>query len=119
MQDFVATLPYDFGNAVHGWVEVCGNKITIKKGYCWDGATGAVDTKAFMRGSLVHDALYQLIRLGLIDIIFRKLADEVLYDFNIEDGMFKIKAKVVRFMVNTFGGIWLNKGKAKQEIYNV
>ncbi len=36
----------------------------ISKGYAWDGPSGPTfDTLNFMRGSLVHDALYQLIRL--------------------------------------------------------
>ena len=37
--------------------------LRIKTGYAWDGASGpAIDTRNFMRGSLVHDALYQLMR---------------------------------------------------------
>ena len=35
--------------------------LTIRKGYAWDGPSGpTIDTLNFMRGSLVHDALYQL-----------------------------------------------------------
>jgi hypothetical protein len=35
--------------------------LTVKKSYAWDGPSGpTIDTKNFMRGSLVHDALYQL-----------------------------------------------------------
>ena len=42
--------------------------LTIKKGYAWDGPSGpTVDTRNFMRGSLVHDALYQLMREGALD----------------------------------------------------
>ena len=38
--------------------------LTIQPGYAWDGPSGPTwDTPDFMRGSLVHDALYQLIRL--------------------------------------------------------
>ena len=38
-------------------------KLTIKEGYAWDGPSGpVVDTKENMRASLVHDALYQLMR---------------------------------------------------------
>ena len=33
--------------------------LTIRKGYAWDGPSGpTIDTLNFMRGSLVHDALY-------------------------------------------------------------
>src|SRR5260370_31122772 len=37
--------------------------ITIREGYAWDGPSGpTIDTLTFMRGSLVHDALDQLMR---------------------------------------------------------
>ena len=37
--------------------------LIIKRSYAWDGPSGpTIDTKNFMRGSLVHDALYQLMR---------------------------------------------------------
>ncbi len=40
-------------------------KLTIVGGYAWDGPSGpVVDTKENMRASLVHDALYQLMRNG-------------------------------------------------------
>jgi len=40
-------------------LEPDGN-LTIKKKYAWDGPSGpTIDTKTFMRGSLVHDAFYQ------------------------------------------------------------
>ena len=36
--------------------------LTMKKDYAWDGASGpAKDTKTAMRGSGLHDALYQFI----------------------------------------------------------
>ena len=41
--------------------------LTIRTGYAWDGPSGpTIDTKTFMRGSLEHDALYQLIRERLL-----------------------------------------------------
>jgi hypothetical protein len=37
--------------------------LTVKNGYAWDGPSGPVkDTDENMRASLVHDALYQLMR---------------------------------------------------------
>ncbi len=37
--------------------------LKMNQGYAWDGPSGpTIDTKNFMRGSLVHDALYQLMR---------------------------------------------------------
>jgi len=36
--------------------------LIIKNGYAWDGPSGpTIDTPNFMRGSLVHDALYRMV----------------------------------------------------------
>ena len=67
--------------------------LTIKAGYAWDGATNpAWDTKTNMRASLVHDALYQLMREEKISVSFRRQADSLLRDLMVEDGAFKIRA---------------------------
>ena len=67
--------------------------LKIGRDYAWDGPSGpAIDTKSFMRGSLVHDALYQLIREGVLDSKYRKAADEILRTICIEDGMSRIRA---------------------------
>jgi len=70
------------------------SRLTIFKGYCWDGPSGpAIDTKNFMRGSLVHDALYQLMRMGKLDsLIWRNTADRLLRKICREDGMSWIRA---------------------------
>lgn len=61
--------------------------LTIKKGYAWDGASGpTIDTKSTMRGSLVHDALYQLGRLKLLPENGKALADKLFYFILKEDG---------------------------------
>ncbi len=62
-----------------------GNLI-VKNGYAWDGVSGPVkDTKKNLRASLVHDALYQLMRKEKIsaekykdeaDKIFRKICEK-------------------------------------------
>lgn len=69
-------------------------KITIKKGYAWDGPSGpTIDTLNFMRSSLVHDAFYQLMRQGLLDKNkFRKPADKLLQKMSKADGMSALRA---------------------------
>lgn len=64
-------------------------KLTIKKGYAWDGPSGpTVDTLSFMRGSLVHDALYQLMREGSLNRDeFKEKSDRLLQKMCREDGM--------------------------------
>lgn len=77
--------------------------LIIRAGYAWDGASGPTfDTKSSMRGSLAHDALYQLMRLGLLDESFREQADELLQQVCIEDGMLPFRAYVWEKAVRWF-----------------
>ncbi|MBI5043601.1 MAG: hypothetical protein HZC10_07200 [Nitrospirae bacterium] len=62
--------------------------LEIKKGYAWDGPSGpTIDTLNFMRGALVHDVLYQLIRMEKIPYSYKDYADRVLQKICREDGM--------------------------------
>ncbi len=80
-------------------------KLTITKGYSWDGPSGpAIDTKNFMQGSLIHDALYQLIREGKLGRNLRKRSDEILREICIADGMCRLRAWWVYLSVRVFGG---------------
>jgi len=68
--------------------------LIIKRGYAWDGPSGpTLDTLNFMRGSLVHDALYQIMREGkLNNVTYRKPADKLLKDMCKADGMSSLRA---------------------------
>ena len=68
--------------------------LSIVAGYAWDGPSGpAFDTPSFMRASLVHDALYQLMREGHLDPAkYRVIADAEMRLICIEDGMPRIRA---------------------------
>jgi hypothetical protein len=79
----------------------------IKQGYAWDGASGPTfDTKSSMRGSLVHDALYQLMRMGLLAFMWRYVIDKLLQTICVEDGMYRWRAwawfKAVRWAAGSF-----------------
>ena len=85
--------------------------LLIKKGYAWDGPSGpAIDTKNFMRGSLVHDALYQLIRHEHIGANWRAQADLELKRICREDGMSRLRAWWVHRGVQ-----WLGKPSVMPE----
>ena len=89
------------------WVKLSKKgRLTLQKGYAWDGPSGpTIDTRNFMRGSLVHDGLYQLMREGLLDHEeYRKSADDLLRDICVEDGMSKFRAWYVHRAVRTSGG---------------
>ncbi|MFA5804958.1 MAG: DUF1353 domain-containing protein [Melioribacteraceae bacterium] len=68
--------------------------LTLTKGYAWDGPSGpTIDTLTFMRGSLIHDALYQLMREEFLDHKFyRRTADVILRKICREDGMWFLRA---------------------------
>jgi len=97
-------------------------RIKIKKGYSWDGPSGpTADTlfpklyKSFMRGALIHDVLYQSIRLGLLPKSYRKTADEILQEICIEDGMSKIRAWWVYHGVH-FGAWWAASKRHRKKV---
>ncbi|KAA3619948.1 MAG: DUF1353 domain-containing protein [Calditrichaeota bacterium] len=78
-----------------GYVELdAEGNLTITQGYAWDGPSGPTfDTRNFMRGSLIHDALYQLMREKLLDKdTHREPADRLLQSMCREDGMSKLRA---------------------------
>jgi len=79
--------------------------LIIKKGYAWDGPSGpTIDTGNFMRGSLVHDALYQLMRNDrLSKDRWRDEADLELRRMCREDGMSWLRAWWVYHGLKNFG----------------
>lgn len=82
-----------------------GAILLIRSGYAWDGASGPTwDSKCSMRGSLVHDALYQLMRRDLISRDFRKVADKLIYEICIQDGMNRVRAKAWLWALRKFAG---------------
>lgn len=99
--------------------------LTIREGYVWDGPSGpTIDTENFMRGSLVHDALYQALRLGVFLKQFvgangqlwdhdriRLCADEWIKYICLEDGMSSFRAGYVYRVLRVFGAKHAKLGK--------
>lgn len=64
--------------------------LTCQVGFSWNGPSGpAFDTPTFMRGSMFHDAMYALMREGLLDHDYRRSADYMMDKINKEAGMWK------------------------------
>lgn len=79
--------------------------LIIREGYAWDGPSGpTIDTKSFMRGSLVHDVLYQAMRMELLPRSCRQQVDRILHDICIEDGMWRWRAAYVYRLVRRYAG---------------
>jgi len=76
--------------------------LTVKKYYCFDGPSGpTIDTKTNMRGALIHDALYQLMRLGVIAEKYADTANKLFKQICREDGMCWLRAQLYFWGVNT------------------
>ena len=91
---------------VTNFIELQTNgKLTVKKGYAWDGPSGPViDTNQNLRASLVHDALYQLMRHQLLNSrAHRKTADELFRDMCKQDGVSNIRANMYYKALRRFG----------------
>lgn len=119
-QDYTVDIPIrpseDIG-LLHGFISLnTDGKLFIKSGYAWDGPSGpTIDTRNFMRASLVHDALYQLMREGYLDgDIYRKKADLLLREHCMEDGMSAIRAWWVYQGVRFGGGPAADPDKRRQ-----
>lgn len=89
--------------------------LAIRQDYAWDGPSGPTKLLAaivgddlalrtFMRGTLVHDALYQLLREGLLDAKHRITSDQILRRICREDGMSRPRAWWVYRGVRLGGG---------------
>jgi hypothetical protein len=91
--------------------------LIIKKGYAWDGCSGpTLDDKTNMEASLVHDALYQLMRLEIIPHKYRLYADNLFRSLCKKHGMRKFRLwyyyKGVRWFANK-----ASKAISKRKVY--
>ena len=85
-------------------LDINGN-LLVMQGYAWDGPSGPViDTDKNMRASLVHDALYQLMRNEeLSSRTHRKTADKLFKDICKKDGVSNFRASVYYKALRKFG----------------
>jgi len=87
------------------WITFLSDRtFSIKKGYAWDGMSGGmVDTESSMRGSLIHDALYGLLRQNFLPMTMRSEVDDELKRICGVDGMWRWRYKLHRWGLG-FGG---------------
>lgn len=96
------------------YLKLQGQTLTVKTGYAWDGASGvAVDTKTIMRASLVHDALYQLMRMELLPPSYRLEVDNLFIQMCKEDGMSWLRRKYIYTAVRFFGKKFIRPSHSK------
>jgi len=78
--------------------------ILIAKGYAWDGCSGPTwDDKYNMKAGLVHDALYQMLEEGLLEINYRGEVDREFRKILKSEGMSSWRAWYYYKAVRMFG----------------
>lgn len=101
--------PWRFGISIEGFVYLREGSLTIISGYSWDGTSGLPELfdnriEALRRGSLVHDALYQLMREKHLDYRNdREMADKLMQQICLEDGLHPALAWLIYTVLRRFG----------------
>ena len=90
--------------------------LLVKEAYAWDGPSGPVkDTPRNLRASLVHDALYQLMRNDELKTrTHRRAADEEFKRLCKEDGVSKHWASIWFKALRKFGEPAASPGNKKR-----
>ena len=90
--------------------------LRVMNGYAWDGPSGPViDTRENMRASLVHDALYQLMRNGELNARrTRKAADKIFREICKEDGVSSFRANLYYKALRQYGKPATSPGNKKK-----
>jgi hypothetical protein len=113
-EQFCIAVPFD-GEHRGKLISLVEGTLVLEPGYAWDGPSGPTfDTLSFMRASLVHDALYQLMRLGVLDQDCREPADELMRKLCLEDRMSRVRAWYTFQAVRAFGARAASTDRAKQ-----
>jgi hypothetical protein len=94
----------DSPNMVCRHVSYTDGELLIDREFVWDGMTGMVyNEDAVIRGSLVHDAIYHLMRECNMKASNEKIADELLYKIVVEDGVSWLYAQFIWYYVKYLG----------------
>lgn len=78
-------------------------RLFINKGYAWDHASGAFDTKSIIEAALVHDALSELMHNNLLPKRYWNEAADIMYSICRKNGMFRLRAAWIRRAIKLAG----------------
>ncbi len=120
------TVLVNVGPALHApvssaFASIAAEKLCVMAKYAWDGASFTPfkwlgTPKAWLTPSLVHDALYQLIRDGLMDRQYREAADRLFRDMLIERGVWRWVAWVAYYAVRVGGNFAVRQTNPIREV---
>ena len=105
-ENFSIELPFKIPDFVHPYASLKDGILSVKRGYAWDGASGPIiNTRDTLVARLVHDVLYQAMRLNLIKSSKenRQIADKNFFEILKMNGVNSIRRKVWYFAVRLFG----------------
>ena len=105
-ENFSIELPFKIPDFVHPYASLKDGILSVKRGYAWDGASGPIiNTRDTLVASLVHDVLYQAMRLNLIKSSKenRQIADKNFFEILKMNGVNSIRRKVWYLAVRLFG----------------
>ena len=105
-ENFSIELPFKMPDFEHQYASLKDGILSVKRGYAWDGASGPIiNTRDTLVASLVHDVLYQAMRLNLIksNSENKKTADKNFFEILKTHGVNSIRRKVWYFAVRLFG----------------
>lgn len=105
-ENFSIKLPYKIPDFEHPYASSKDSILSVKRGYAWDGASGPIiNTRDTLVASLVHDVLYQAMRLNLIksNSENKKIADKIFFEILKMHGVNSIRRKVWYLAVRLFG----------------
>lgn len=90
----LATPIFPHADIVHPLFELTmEGQLTVYYAYAWNGPSGPTrDSKSSMRASLIHDVLYQCMRMKLLKITWRDEVDDLFWRVLREDGMWRWRA---------------------------
>ncbi len=134
IERILVSLPdIDLEHPIRRYIKLKDRVLSNYRGYCWDGSSvpfkkfvrfisfGRIDFDKYCKiASLHHDALYQLIRLGLLDKKYKKYIDRLYRNECILGGMGKKEADIRYWFLRRFGDSGIKKRKhPKGEIFEV
>ena len=105
-ENFSIELPFKIPDFEHQYASLKDGILSVKRGYAWDGASGPIiNTQDTLVASLVHDVLYQAMRLNLIKSSEenKRIADKNFFEILKMHGVNSIRRKVWYFAVRLFG----------------
>ena len=102
------------------FASIVAESLCIMPGYAWDGASFILFTwfgtpTRWLVPSLVHDALYQMIREGLLDRQYREAVDRLFRAMLIERGVWRLVAWAAYYAVRVFGNFAVRKTNPVRE----